>query len=170
MPEEVNRVVTDRLGNYLFASSPDAVANLRAEGYRDDKIYLAVRVIPPARYLDFIALQASTRLVLTDSGGVQEESTVLGVPCLTLRANTERPITLAEGKNHLVGREPDRIVAAARQVLASPPAHRCPVLWAGHAGERIAAALLSANVKERLRQTAIPCGPTLIPAAPVLGT
>ena len=82
------------------------------------------RVIPPAGYLDFIALQASARLVLTDSGGVQEETTVLGVPCLTLRDNTERPITLTEGTNQLVGRDPGRIVAAARQVLTAPPARR----------------------------------------------
>ena len=62
-----------------------------------------VRIIPPAGYLDFIALEAQARLVLTDSGGVQEETTVLGVPCLTLRDNTERPITVTEGTNQLVG-------------------------------------------------------------------
>ena len=61
--------------------------------------------------------------MLTDSGGVQEETTVLGVPCLTLRDNTERPITLTEGTNQLVGRDPDRIVKAARAVLAAPPPH-----------------------------------------------
>ena len=64
--------------------------------------FAAVRVIPPAGYLDFVALQASARIVLTDSGGVQEETTVLGIPCLTLRDNTERPITLTEGTNQLV--------------------------------------------------------------------
>ena len=77
-----------------------------------------VQVIPPLGYLDFIALEASARLVLTDSGGVQEETTMLGVPCLTLRDNTERPITVTEGTNRLVGRDPDRIVAAAREVIA----------------------------------------------------
>ena len=81
----------------------------------------AVRIVPPLGYLDFIALEASARLVLTDSGGVQEETTVLGVPCLTLRDNTERPITVTEGTNRLVGRDPDRIVGAAREVLAAPP-------------------------------------------------
>jgi UDP-N-acetylglucosamine 2-epimerase (non-hydrolysing) len=102
-----------------------------------------VLVIPPAGYLDFIALQAQARLVLTDSGGVQEETTVLGVPCLTLRDNTERPITLTEGTNQLVGRDPDRIVTMALSVLAAPPPPRVPVLWDGKAGQRIAEALVS---------------------------
>ena len=227
MPEEVNRVVTDRVSDYLFAPSADAVHNLRAEGYRADQIHLAgnvmvdtllanldralasdvlsrlglsrggyalvtlhrpanvddpgalstllaaldelaqvcpivlpahpraadqlrshglsgqVRVIQPAGYLDFVALQASARLVLTDSGGVQEETTVLGVPCLTLRDNTERPITLTEGTNQLVGRDRERIVKTALSVLDTPPPRRCPALWDGRAGERIAATLLA---------------------------
>ena len=79
-----------------------------------------LRIIPPAGYLDFIALQASARLVLTDSGGVQEETTALGVPCLTLRENTERPITLTHGTNQLVGTDPGQIVAAAKLALAAP--------------------------------------------------
>ena len=83
-----------------------------------------MRIIPPLGYLDFIALEASARLVLTDSGGVQEETTVLGVPCLTLRDSTERPVTLTEGTNQLVGRDPDRIVKAALEVLAAPPPGR----------------------------------------------
>ena len=102
-----------------------------------------MQVIPPAGYLDFIALQASARLVLTDSGGVQEETTVLGVPCLTLRENTERPITLTEGTNQLVGRDPERIVKTALSVLESPPPRRSPALWDGRAGQRIAAVLLA---------------------------
>jgi UDP-N-acetylglucosamine 2-epimerase (non-hydrolysing) len=105
-----------------------------------------VRIIPPAGYLDFIALEASARLVLTDSGGVQEETTVLGVPCLTLRDSTERPITLTEGTNQLVGRDPDRIVKAAHEVLAAPPPKpRKPALWDGRAGRRIAAALVAGH-------------------------
>jgi UDP-N-acetylglucosamine 2-epimerase (non-hydrolysing) len=101
-----------------------------------------LRLIPPAGYLDFIALQASARLVLTDSGGIQEETTALGVPCLTLRDSTERPITLTEGTNILVGRDPTRIVETARRVLSDPPPKRTPALWDGHAGDRIAEALL----------------------------
>ncbi len=238
MPEEINRVVTDRVSDYLFAPSADAVANLRAEGYQPEQIYLvgnvmvdtllanadraanrgtlaglglrpgqyglvtlhrpanvddpavlgallsalaeisrscplvlpahpraagrlhsaglpdSVRIIPPAGYLDFIALEASARLVLTDSGGVQEETTVLGVPCLTLRDSTERPVTITEGTNRLVGRDPDRIVGAAREVLAAPLAPpRRPALWDGQAGRRIATALADGH-DARSRRTA----------------
>ena len=79
-------------------------------------------------------LLADARLVLTDSGGIQEETTVLGVPCLTLRNNTERPITIEQGTNHLVGLDPERIVAAGLRVLAEPPrAGRVPDLWDGRA-------------------------------------
>jgi UDP-N-acetylglucosamine 2-epimerase (non-hydrolysing) len=105
-----------------------------------------VRVIPPTGYLDFIALEASARLVLTDSGGVQEETTVLRVPCLTLRDNTERPITIARGTNRLVGRNADRIVRAACEVLdAPPPPPRTQALWNGKAGQRIAAILVDGH-------------------------
>jgi UDP-N-acetylglucosamine 2-epimerase (non-hydrolysing) len=243
MPEEINRVVTDRLSDFLFAPSADAAANLRAEGHRpehielvgnvmvdtllanrsravegdtlsrlglypgeyglvtlhrpanvDDPAVLAalllaldevaglcplvlpahprvadqlhrasvsgrLKVIPPAGYLDFLALEAAARLVLTDSGGVQEETTVLGVPCLTLRDNTERPITLTEGTNELVGRDPGRIVAAAARVLKDPPAPRRPALWDGRAAQRIAAALITnGRAPGRLRPTGIPAG------------
>ncbi|MFG2868397.1 non-hydrolyzing UDP-N-acetylglucosamine 2-epimerase [Streptomyces sp. NPDC048338] len=226
MPEEVNRVATDRLSDYLLAPSPDAVENLRAEGYREDQIHLVgnvmidtllanreraaasdvlarhgltpggyglvtlhrpanvddpevlagllkalgevaghcplvlpvhpraadrltelgvpggILLVPPAGYLDFIALQASARIVLTDSGGVQEETTALGVPCVTLRENTERPITVEEGTNVLAGRDPERIVSTAVRLLTDPPAPRRPALWDGHAGDRIASVLL----------------------------
>jgi UDP-N-acetylglucosamine 2-epimerase (non-hydrolysing) len=234
MPEEINRLVTDRVSDYLFAPSADAVANLQAEGYGQEQIHLVgnvmvdtllanadravaggtlarlgirpgeyglvtlhrpanvddpavlgamlaalteisrscplvlpahprvadrlhdaglpagVRIIPPAGYLDFIALEASARLVLTDSGGVQEETTVLGVPCLTLRDSTERPITLTEGMNRLVGRDPDLIIKAAREVLAAPPPPaRKPALWDGQAGQRIAAVLVEGKPGDR---------------------
>ena len=98
-------------------------------------------MIDPAGYLDFVALQDGARLVLTDSGGVQEETTGLGVPCLTLRTTTERPITITEGTNRLVGIEPEAIMAAAAEVLGSDVEARCPKLWDGNAGERIAAAI-----------------------------
>jgi UDP-N-acetylglucosamine 2-epimerase (non-hydrolysing) len=98
-------------------------------------------VIPPLGYLDFLALEADARVVLTDSGGVQEETTVLGVPCLTLRDNTERPITVDEGTNVVVGRDPDRILAEAKRVLRDGVPPRRPALWDGRAGERIAAIL-----------------------------
>jgi UDP-N-acetylglucosamine 2-epimerase (non-hydrolysing) len=82
--------------------------------------------------------------VFTDSGGVQEETTVLGVPCLTLRDNTERPITIEEGTNQLVGREPQRIIETAQRVLADGVEARRPDLWDGKAGARIADVVVAA--------------------------
>ncbi len=243
MPEEINRVATDRVSDYLLASSPDAVDNLRAEGYRPDQVHLVgntmidtllinldrararpvlselsltpgayglvtlhrpanvddegilkglmgalgvvaqdcplvfpahprtrarlqdvdvapgITVIEPAGYLDFIALQAGARLVLTDSGGVQEETTVLGVPCLTLRENTERPITVDEGTNRLVGCDPSAIVAGAQAVLSHGVEPRRPALWDGRAGQRIAGVLLGGGAAlDRLRPTDLAVG------------
>lgn len=99
----------------------------------------------PLGYLAFLALLAQARLVLTDSGGIQEETTVLGVPCLTLRKNTERPVTVWEGTNRLVDpNDEDAIVAAADAVLGSPvPRIRRPEFWDGHAGERIVEVLVA---------------------------
>jgi UDP-N-acetylglucosamine 2-epimerase (non-hydrolysing) len=94
--------------------------------------------------------------VLTDSGGVQEETTALGVPCLTLRENTERPITVTEGTNRVVGVRPDDIVAAAQEMLTDPPPKRAPALWDGKAGARIADALLAHLAADhRYRPTAL---------------
>lgn len=101
-----------------------------------------VAVVEPLGYLDFVAAEAGARLVLTDSGGVQEETTALGVACLTLRDTTERPVTISEGTNVLVGRDPARIVAEARRVLRDGVEPRRPALWDGRAGERIAEVLL----------------------------
>lgn len=226
MPEEVNRVATDRVSDHLFAPSPDAVENLQREGYRPDQIHLAGNVmvdsllanlerararrvwqrlgleahryglvtlhrpanvddpamlaslvdtlgrlaerlplvfpvhprtrrrlagsaIPagitlcePCGYLDFICLQADAAMVLTDSGGVQEETTVLGVPCLTLRESTERPVTVTEGTNQVVGRSPQKVLAAAVEVLERGRPARRPALWDGQAASRIAETLL----------------------------
>jgi UDP-N-acetylglucosamine 2-epimerase (non-hydrolysing) len=101
-----------------------------------------LRLIEPLGYLDFLSLFSGARLVLTDSGGIQEETTQLGIPCLTLRENTERPITVTMGTNKIVGTEPDKIMTHASAALANPS--RQPVsipLWDGHAAERIVAAL-----------------------------
>lgn len=241
MPEEVNRVVTDRVSDYLLAPSPDAADNLRAEGYREDQIHLVgnvmidtllanlerarasdaldrlgltragyglvtlhrpanvddpqvlagllkalgeiaghcplvlpahpraagrlaelgvpegVQLVPPAGYLDFIALQDAARVVLTDSGGVQEETTALGVPCVTLRDNTERPVTVEEGTNVLAGRDPARVVRTVLGVLDAPPAPRRPALWDGRASDRIAEVLLNGGTaRTRPRPTGRP--------------
>jgi UDP-N-acetylglucosamine 2-epimerase (non-hydrolysing) len=101
-------------------------------------------------YLDFLSLTGHARLVLTDSGGVQEETTILGVPCLTLRENTERPATVEHGSNQIVGIDSERILAAARSVLRQPPRQfPRPPLWDGHAAQRIVAIL-----RERLERVA----------------
>ena len=237
MPEEVNRVVTDRVSDLLFAPSPDAVANLRAEGYRADQIHLAgnvmvdtlmanlerareqpiladlgliaggyglvtlhrpanvddpavldallsaltelahelplvfpvhprtrdkldeleshpgIRLLGPLGYLDFIALESGAQVVLTDSGGVQEETTALGVACLTLRENTERPITVTQGTNVVVGRRKDRILSEARRLRRSRPPPRRPELWDGRAGERIATVITTVDSCDGRRPT-----------------
>ncbi len=250
MPEEVNRVVADRVADLLFATSPEAVVNLRGEGYRPDQIHLVgnvmadtllanierarsghtlprlgltpggyglvtlhrpsnvddpgvlagllgalgavaahcrlvfpvhprtraridghlpagVTMLPPAGYLDFLALQAGARLVMTDSGGVQEETTVLGVPCLTLRTTTERAVTVAEGTNEIVGTEPARIVEAARRVLDLPPPPRRPALWDGRAGARIAEILLAGGYGHPGRRPTDLVPDDLVPEVPV---
>jgi UDP-N-acetylglucosamine 2-epimerase (non-hydrolysing) len=232
MPEEINRVVTDRLCQILLTPSPDADENLRREGTAPERIFLvgnamidslrahlprALAAGAPARlgvapggyalltlhrpanvdeprvlgalldalgeiqrelpvvfpihprtrkrldetgligrleamsgvtpceplgYLEFLGLAAQARLVLTDSGGLQEESTGLGIPCLTLRENTERPITVSEGTNTLVGADPAVIVAEARRAIAGQgKAGRVPALWDGKASDRAAEVL-----------------------------
>ncbi len=227
MPEEVNRVVTDRVSDLLLAPSPDAVDNLRAEGYPDSAVALvgnimadtllanlerarsrpilvthgltpggyglvtlhrpsnvddpdtlrpllatlgeiaeelpliwpvhpraesalnAVEVpagitrIEPVSYLDSIALQADARVVLTDSGGVQEETTVLGVPCVTLRTTTERPITITHGTNQLAGTDPDAIRQATRRALDGDVSGARPDLWDGETARRCVDALVA---------------------------
>jgi UDP-N-acetylglucosamine 2-epimerase (non-hydrolysing) len=225
MPEEINRIVTDRLSDVLFTPSPDGNANLLAEGVPADRIHLVgnimidslLRHLPmatldrirgripvedksyavltlhrpsnvddevifgrilsaigtvakrmpvvfpvhprtrqrmndfglddqpasviltdPLGYIDFLSLSAHARLILTDSGGLQEESTALGIPCLTLRENTERPITVTEGTNQVVGTDTPAILAGFERAMtpAGPP--RRPDLWDGHTAERIA--------------------------------
>ncbi|GAA2850866.1 UDP-N-acetylglucosamine 2-epimerase (non-hydrolyzing) [Streptosporangium fragile] len=224
MPEEVNRVVTDALSDILFATSPDALSHLAAEGVDPARVHLvgnpmidslfsaldrldpapvrtrlglgerygvatlhrpanvddpasakelvdAVRqvserlpivvplhprgrtrlaeaglvdgenlsIIDPLGYVDFLSLVRGAALVVTDSGGVQEETTMLGVPCLTVRPNTERPITVSHGTNRLV--TPAQLPAAAERALAdgaATPSGELPPLWDGKAGPRIA--------------------------------
>jgi UDP-N-acetylglucosamine 2-epimerase (non-hydrolysing) len=123
----------------LFPVHPRTAANLERAGWSAN----GVRLLPPQGYLRFLSLQAAAFAVLTDSGGVQEETTALGVPCFTLRANTERPITIHEGTNTLLGVGPEAL-AEFRDALRSlqPGAPSAPEGWDGHAAERAAAAIV----------------------------
>jgi UDP-N-acetylglucosamine 2-epimerase (non-hydrolysing) len=228
MPEEVNRIVTDRLADLLLTPSRDADENLRAEGTPEERIHFVGNVMidtlhrhlplatldrvsdriavngrpyavltlhrpsnvdepetfrsilgaiqhvasrmpvvfpvhprtrnrlsefaledglggviltEPLGYIDFLALTSHASLILTDSGGLQEESTALGIPCLTLRENTERPVTVTDGTNRVVGTDPRNIIAGVEQVFQSTAPKRMPELWDGHAAGRIAAVL-----------------------------
>jgi UDP-N-acetylglucosamine 2-epimerase (non-hydrolysing) len=101
-----------------------------------------VQIVDPLPYLQFLGMQSRATVVITDSGGIQEETTYLGVPCLTLRENTERPVTVSLGTNVLVGRDPDKLRSEVSRVLAGEAKKgTIPPLWDGHAGERIAALL-----------------------------
>ncbi len=105
----------------------------------------SVLVTPPLPYVDFLSLEAGAAAVLTDSGGVQEETTVLGVPCFTLRDNTERPVTISDGTNTLLGLEPGRVrEIPGLLALGAGGEARCPPLWDGQAGPRAATAILAA--------------------------
>jgi UDP-N-acetylglucosamine 2-epimerase (non-hydrolysing) len=124
----------------VFPAHPRTTARLEAAGREPGK---GVRMLEPLDYPDFIALEAEARLVITDSGGVQEETSVLGVPCITYRDSTERPITVELGTNRLVGVDPDALDSAIEEVLeasarSSPP--EIP-LWDGKAGPRAAEAI-----------------------------
>jgi UDP-N-acetylglucosamine 2-epimerase (non-hydrolysing) len=231
MPEEINRVLTDAISEWLFVTERSGIENLRREGIPGERIHfvgnvmidtllacrarseqssilkdLALRhrgyavltlhrpanvddpavlrrllsaierlqrelpiIFPvhprtrkmlseqslaglsglhltePLGYLDFMCLMSHARLVLTDSGGIQEETTVLGIPCLTLRNNTERPVTVEQGTNVLVGLDPERIIKAGLAALAAPEGvNRVPELWDGQAAQRIVAVLSAA--------------------------
>ncbi len=224
MPEEINRIVTDRVADILLTPSRDGNENLLREGVSADRIHLVgnimidtlVRHLPaasldrikdqvrlterqyavltlhrpsnvdrpetfrgildavgaiardmpvvfpvhprtrnriaemgladavrpltltdPLGYIDFLSLSSHARLILTDSGGLQEESTALGIPCLTLRDNTERPITVTDGTNRVVGTEPSNILAGYRAALTDGGTRRIPELWDGKTSERI---------------------------------
>ena len=229
MPEEVNRVVTDRLSDLLFTPSPDGDDNLLKEGVPKERIHFVgnvmidtlFRLLPKAReskvlddlgvkagefvlvtmhrpanvddeetlsrlvsvfveiseriplvlplhprarkqaeafgllsklesaegikisqpvgYIDCLALSSSARFVLTDSGGLQEETTALGVPCLTIRENTERPVTVTDGTNEVVGTSKEKILSGVERILSSDNSEKkCPALWDGKAAERTA--------------------------------
>ncbi|HEX7880537.1 MAG TPA: UDP-N-acetylglucosamine 2-epimerase (non-hydrolyzing) [Candidatus Eisenbacteria bacterium] len=127
----------------LFPVHPRTRARFKEFGLEETIArHPGLKFTDPLGYLDFLALMESAELVLTDSGGIQEETTVLGVPCLTLRPNTERPVTISEGTNLLVGTDPERIVAEGLKVLSGDrKSGRAPRYWDGQAAGRIVAAL-----------------------------
>jgi len=223
MPEEINRIVTDRIADVLFTPSTDGDVNLQREGIGAEKIFRVgnvmidslVRLLPaanayprngfpkryalvtlhrpsnvddsvvlgnildgllsvrddidvifpvhprtkqrikefaidatrlhllePLPYVEFLALQSRAAVVITDSGGIQEETTYLGIPCLTVRENTERPITVTLGTNTIVGRDTNRLIAEMRDILEGRQKKgSIPPLWDGHAADRIATLL-----------------------------
>jgi UDP-N-acetylglucosamine 2-epimerase (non-hydrolysing) len=109
-----------------------------------------LRLVEPLGYLDFLRLYSGARLVLTDSGGIQEETTALGIPCLTLRENTERPVTVELGTNKVVGTDTERITQTAFDVLDSArdrKAPKVPPLWDGRTADRILDAILETERK-----------------------
>lgn len=126
----------------VFAMHPRTRANIERFGLQHLLENSRLIVLPPQGYLEMLGLMAEARIVLTDSGGLQEETTALGVPCLTLRENTERPITVEQGTNTMVGRNIEAIRSEAAEILAGRGKQgRVPELWDGRAAERIASDL-----------------------------
>lgn len=126
----------------IFPVHPRTRVRLEAAGLSARLAAPEIRALPPASYLDMLGLMREAKLVLTDSGGLQEETTALGVPCLTLRENTERPVTVSEGTSTLVGNHPAAIAAAYAEFRRTGGKRgRVPALWDGQAAERIASEL-----------------------------
>ncbi len=122
----------------IFPVHPRTRERIRAAGIESLLQGRGLYATPPLGYLELLGLMRGARLVLTDSGGLQEETTALGVPCVTLRENTERPVTVSEGTNTVVGSDPAAILAAVDEILAGRgKGGRIPELWDGHAAERI---------------------------------
>lgn len=125
----------------IFPVHPRTAAKMKQGNLKEVlKRMPALKIVPPLGYLDFIKLLSQARIVLTDSGGIQEETTVLNIPCLTLRDNTERPVTLRSGSNILAGRKSERIIRLARRILSSDnrqEPQRVPDYWDGKAAIRI---------------------------------
>lgn len=123
----------------VFALHPRTKANIERFGLAERINTPSMIMLPPQGYLEMLGLMAGARIVLTDSGGLQEETTALGVPCLTMRENTERPITVDQGTNTMVGRDIDAIRAKAAEILRGEgKSGRVPEFWDGHTAERIA--------------------------------
>jgi UDP-N-acetylglucosamine 2-epimerase (non-hydrolysing) len=137
----VLREVSERLP-IVFALHPRTRSNIERFGLSDLVTSERIFLLPPQGYLEMLGLMSNARLVLTDSGGLQEETTALGIPCLTIRENTERPITIEQGTNTMVGSDRAVILAEVDEILAGGgKCGRIPEYWDGKAAERIAADL-----------------------------
>ena len=123
----------------LFPAHPRTRKQLKAFGFHDRlKVAKNIHIVEPLSYLEILDVMMHARMVLTDSGGLQEETTILGIPCLTIRENTERPVTVSVGTNTLVGADPQRIVQETRLILQGKGRKgQVPELWDGRAAERI---------------------------------
>jgi UDP-N-acetylglucosamine 2-epimerase (non-hydrolysing) len=123
----------------LFPAHPRTIKQVRRYGLQDRLAAMSnLRVTGPLPYLEFLNLMANARMVMTDSGGIQEETTILDVPCLTLRENTERPVTVNEGTNIVVGADPQRIIEESALILRNGGKNgTIPKLWDGQAARRI---------------------------------
>ena len=129
----------------IFPVHPRTKANIEKFGFAEQVANSNIKLIEPLGYIDFMSLYNGAKLVLTDSGGLQEETTALGIPCLTLRENTERPITIELGTNQLVGTNPNIIKQKAFEIIgqtSNSKNTKIPPLWDGHAAERICDALI----------------------------
>lgn len=137
----------------IFPIHPRSRKNLERMGFEDRVLNMSdLKLIEPLGYLDFLKLMAHAAIVLTDSGGIQEETTILNVPCLTLRENTERPVTISDGTNRLVGVAAGSILQAYKAMMDNPPSvQRPPALWDGKAAERIASILVNTQCVESVQ-------------------
>ncbi len=144
----------------LFPVHPRTRQRIAELGIRSGQGHPGLQLLEPASYLEFLALQSKARVVITDSGGIQEETTFLGVPCLTVRQNTERPITVSVGTNVLVGRDTQKIRREIESVLSGRA--KCgliPPLWDGHAADRIATVIAGWKASRSLNTASgrVPC-------------
>jgi UDP-N-acetylglucosamine 2-epimerase (non-hydrolysing) len=129
----------------VFPVHPRTKQRIKDFGLRPEANGMKIALIDPLGYLDFVAVMKHARLVVTDSGGIQEETTCLGIPCVTVRDNTERPVTVEHGTNTIAGTTAPQIRAAIRRQLQRRSRGVVPEKWDGHAAERIVDLLIRAS-------------------------